>query len=123
VCHLEAALSCRHRAGERAALVTEQFRLDESGWKGRTIYPNEWLVTPRTSLVHGPGEQLLARASLAKDDDRRVGRSHLLHTSKGDTQGGTVADDVFELTRVPVGGGDVASRRRHCLREIRFGAS
>src|SRR4051812_38613200 len=65
---LEDALPGRDGAGERAALVPEQIRLDEVGRHGGAVEHDEGLRRPRPLLVERFGEQLLARAGLSLDD-------------------------------------------------------
>ena len=70
---LEDACARRDRAGERAALVTEQLRLDEARRDGRAVEDDERLARARPRLVERLGEHLFARAGLAFD--RRRARS------------------------------------------------
>src|SRR6266849_4241362 len=65
---LELAAPPRHRAGERAALVTEQLGLDQLLGDGRAVDLDEGPVAPRGERVDGAGHQLLARAVLALDE-------------------------------------------------------
>jgi hypothetical protein len=53
--------------------VTEQIRLHEAARNGRTVEDNEGPCGARSLLVDRFGEQLLARPSLALDDDRDLG--------------------------------------------------
>jgi hypothetical protein len=57
---------------ERAALVAEQLRLDEFRGDGRAVDADEGEVGARAPEVKGGGDQLLARAGLALDEDGGV---------------------------------------------------
>ena len=61
------------RAGERAALVTEQLALEQRLGQRRAVEAQERLRRARRAPVHGLGEHLLADAGLAEDQhaDRR----------------------------------------------------
>ena len=50
--------------------------------------------------MHGPREQLFARAGLAEDQHRGIGRRHFQQAAEGDAQRGRIADDVFEVVGV-----------------------
>jgi hypothetical protein len=64
------------RAGEGAALVTEQLRLDQGFRDGGRVDGHEGLLPAGPQAVNGTGDQLLARAALARDEHRRVGARH-----------------------------------------------
>ena len=97
---LEAALPHRHRAGERAALVAEQLALDQRRRQRRAVHAHERVTAAAAPAVHRAREQLLARAGLAEDHDRGVGRRHLEHPVECDAQRRRIADDVFEVVGV-----------------------
>src|SRR6185295_1902845 len=65
------------RAGEGAALVTEQLRLDQGLGDGGRVDGHERLLPPGTLAMDGTGDQFLAGAALARDEDRRIGARHL----------------------------------------------
>ena len=71
---LEHARAGRDRAGERAALVTEQLALDERRRDRAAIEHDERLAAPARARVERARDELLAGAGLAIDDDRRLGR-------------------------------------------------
>src|SRR5262249_31302648 len=68
---LEVAPTFTDRPGEAALDVTEELSLEELGRNGRHVDCDERLIAPRTQGVGRPGEQLLARARLAADEDRQ----------------------------------------------------
>src|SRR4030095_4856477 len=65
------------RAGEGAALMTEQLRLDQGLRDGGRVDGHERPLPPGPLAVDGTGDQLLARAALARDEDRRVRARYL----------------------------------------------
>ena len=73
-------------AGEGALLVAEQLALQQRLGDGGAVDRQERLVGPAAVLVEGAGDQLLAGAALAEDQDVDVlrgdpadGLAHLLH--------------------------------------------
>src|SRR5690606_25434935 len=58
-----------HRTGERAALVSEQLAFQELLGNGRAVDRDEPAVLARALRVQGAGNELLARAALAQDQD------------------------------------------------------
>ena len=55
---------------ERAALVTEQFRLDQRGWESGAIDGDEGLVAAGAGGVQVAGKGVLADAGFTGDQDR-----------------------------------------------------
>ena len=68
----EAARLVGASVGEGAGLVAEQFRFQQGVGKGRTIDGDEGLVAARGKIVDRPGEEFLARAAGALDQDGAV---------------------------------------------------
>src|SRR5205085_5002660 len=62
------------RAGERARLVAEQLRFQKRLLKRRAVQINERAFAAWTQTVDSLRDQLLARARLARDENRRVRR-------------------------------------------------
>src|SRR5262249_687870 len=58
--------------GERAALVAEELRLQQSLGDGGAVDVDEGPVAARSGLVDGAREEALARAGLAEDQERRL---------------------------------------------------
>ena len=53
-------------------------------------------VLPRTTVVYGPGHQLLAGTGLSQDQDIGLGRCHQLDLLQRSTQGIAIADNLAE---------------------------
>src|SRR5690242_9332803 len=66
---LKGALARRRRSGERAAGVAEQRARDELARDGPAVHRNERAAPDERPLVDGPGDELLADAGLALDED------------------------------------------------------
>ena len=75
---LEFANAPRHRAGEGAFLVTEQFALEQLLGNGGAIDGDERLVLALGFLVNVARQHFLADAALAGDHDRGFGRGDLI---------------------------------------------
>ncbi len=71
---LEDALALRRRAGERAALVTEELRLDEVRRDRGAVEDDERSLRARALVVDRLGEDLLAGPRRPLDHDRHVAR-------------------------------------------------
>ena len=69
---LEPSRLARGGAGERPLLVAEQLRFEQVFRDRRAVDGDERAVGPRAEHVQRAREQLLARAALAFDQDRRV---------------------------------------------------
>ena len=69
---LERAPLALTRAGEGAALVAEELALEQVSGIGRAVDGHERPVAAAGWLVDGRGDELLAGAALARDEDRRV---------------------------------------------------
>ena len=61
---------------EGAALVAEQLGLEQLARNGPAVDLDDRTVDARTALVDGVGDQFLARAVLAANQDRGIGRRH-----------------------------------------------
>ena len=64
------------RAGERALLVAKQFRLDQVLRQGRAVDLDERALRPAAAHVNGVGDQFLADAVLAVDQDIGIALGH-----------------------------------------------
>ena len=73
--HLEQALLARHGAGVGPLLVAEELRLEEVAVEARAVHVDERLVGAGTVAVQPAGEDALAGAGLALDQDRAA-RGH-----------------------------------------------
>ena len=72
--HLEAALAVDAGVGERAAHVAEHLALEQRRRHAAEVHLDERLADAPAVAVDGLGDQLLAGAALAGDQDRGVGR-------------------------------------------------
>ena len=61
------------RAGKRALLVAEQFRLDQFARDGRHVDRHERTVAPPAVVVQRARDQLLAGARFAGNEYRQIG--------------------------------------------------
>jgi hypothetical protein len=93
---LEHALAQRYRAGERAALVTEQVGLHELRRSRRAIEHHERPARARAELMDRLGEHLLAGAGLAFDHHRNVRRRQPLDQRIQPAHRGTRAQHAAE---------------------------
>ena len=59
------------RIGERSPLEPEQFGFHERVGNRRTVHVDERRLGPRAASMHELGEEALARASFAEQQDRR----------------------------------------------------
>ena len=84
----------RQRAGERALFPAEQLAFDQSGRNRRAVHPDHRARVAGAELVDLRRKQFLARAGLPDEQDRRVGRRHLLDLLEDAPHGGTLSDDV-----------------------------
>ena len=76
-------------AGERTLLEPEQFALEELGRKSCAVHLDERLIAPVRELEERARYELLARTTLAADEDRNVGIGDLL-------------DDVADLAHLRI---------------------
>ncbi len=98
---LEPAERALQRAGEGPALVAEQLALDERGGQGGAVDRDDRPVAAAAAVVEGEGDEVLSGARLAEEEDRRVGRGHLLDLAQHAAEGGAAADDRLEAVHVP----------------------
>ena len=73
----EAAGAVGIGAGERAALVAEQFAFGELGGEHRAVEADEWAGSAAAQRVNRLGDELLAGAALAADQHCFVGGGDL----------------------------------------------
>ena len=67
---LEAPGLARHRAGERASLVSEELAFEQVRRDGGTVDADERPVLAGVILMQSPGDQFFARPAFAGDQDR-----------------------------------------------------
>ena len=88
------------RAGERALLVAEQLRLDQVLRDRRAVDLDERALGALAVVVDRVGDQLLAGAVLALDQDVGVAAGHALHQLEHLVHLLALADDVAEAELV-----------------------
>src|SRR5262249_43683799 len=76
---LEAPHFAAEGASEGPLFVPEELTLDQRGWDGGAVDLDQGSLLTRTAVMNGPCDQLFARARFAQDEDRGLGRRHLLH--------------------------------------------
>jgi len=76
---LEHPGALRDRAGEGPALMAEHLGFEQLGGDRAAVDRDERTIGPRAGRMDGAGDELLARAALARDQDRGVGDRHLQH--------------------------------------------
>jgi hypothetical protein len=116
---LELARDSRRRAGEGAALVPEQFRLDQFARDRRHVERDERRAAARAQLVDRLRDQLLAGSRFARDQHGQVVRDdagdhpiHFLHRRRAADQRGAAADVGFgEFGRLALPPRDRAAHR------------
>ena len=87
-------------AGVGPLLPPEQLALDQSLRNGGAVHPDHRAAGPRAPVVDGRRDQLLARAGLAEEQNRRAGRRHLLDLLQDPAHDEALARD---LPRSPAG--------------------
>src|SRR5688572_3231374 len=90
----EAAVAPGQRAGERAALVAEQLALEQSLGERGAVQLDEGARGPRTLLVDGLGNELLAGATLTGDEYGRPRWRDLIDHLEQALHLRAIADDV-----------------------------
>src|ERR1017187_1553539 len=93
----EFALAARRGAREGSLLVAEELGLEERLGEGRARHRDERLVVARAFGVDGPGEELLPRAALAEDEDRRRAARRGARDLERALHRGGLRDEVVEL--------------------------
>ena len=99
VSQLELPLFPLMGAREGAPLVTEEFGFNERVRDGSGIHGDEWHVAPRSLAVDGVGDELLARAALPGDQDRRRRARDLGDQAEEGLHRRVLAHDPVEVTR------------------------
>src|SRR5690606_2034441 len=87
------------RAAEGPLLVAEDLALDERLGQGADVGRHERALATAAQVVDGAGDQLLARAALALDQDGQVGVGDLPEAGEDLADCGALADDPRELAR------------------------
>jgi hypothetical protein len=95
--HFEQAFLGRDRRSERALDVAEERRLQQLRRHGAGVDGHEGLVAARRVGVDGLGDNLLARAALALNQNRRPAGRHLRHQVEDAQHDFALAHDVGEV--------------------------
>src|SRR5262245_3029181 len=98
--HLEEAFLVHRRAGERAFLVAKQLGLDEILWNGGAVDLDERALRALAVVVDGVGDQLLAGAVLALNEDVCLARRHAFNQLEELLHLLALADHVLELVAI-----------------------
>ena len=93
---LEAPDLVGHGAGEGAAHVPEQLRLEKRFGQGGAVELDERLVAARRQVVDGPGEKPLPGPALPEDQNGGVGVAHRLDQVEDLHQARRLPDDFTE---------------------------
>jgi len=93
---LEASESGFGGAGEGALGVAEELALEDALGQGAAVEGDEAALAPPAVVVEGAGDELLACAALAVDEDGGVGGGDLAECVEGAEHAGVVADDALE---------------------------
>ena len=100
-------------AGERTALVAEDFVLEQRLGNSGAVDGNERMPAAAAEVVDGLGDELFAGAGLSVDEHRRRRRGSLLDDAIHLAQGRRIADHFSETAMVlelPAQAGDIAQR-------------
>jgi hypothetical protein len=89
--------------GEGAAHVAEELALEQRRGHGRAVDGEEGPRAPRALLVEGPGDELLARAALARDQHRRAAVGHAGHQVEDPLHRRALAEEPAEVLRIDDG--------------------
>src|ERR1035438_6297335 len=96
VCQLKAADTLGNGAGEGAFFVAEHLTLQQAGGNGGAVELDEGALAARAQVVDGTGEEFLAGAGFAVDEDRGIGGRDGFHLLQDSIQGAAAADDFLE---------------------------
>ena len=92
----EASLALRHRAGECAFLMAEQFAFQQRLRQGRAVEFDEAAARTRRVVMDGVGDQFLAGTGLAAYQHGGVPLRHQPHLFEDAAHGLGMADDIVE---------------------------
>ena len=98
---LQAADLAAGRAGKRAPLVSEELAFDQRCRKRRQVQAHERPIAARAEVVDGAREHLFARAGLATNQDRGIGRRHGFDGPQHALERRALADDAAEIVVQP----------------------
>src|SRR5665213_2017750 len=88
-------------AGEGPTLMTKKLGLKQAGRYRGAINLDECAIAPRTEVMYGASDQLLAGARFALDEDRRIRGSDGLHLLQQRLQRAAFADNLLKVVFGP----------------------
>ena len=91
----KASGASRDRPGEGASFVAEQLGLEQRVGEGGAVDRDERFAVARAAVVERAGDQLLAGAGLAEEQDRRVARRDRVEAVHHPAHDGRATDDLF----------------------------
>src|SRR5262245_28783141 len=94
--HLEASDSPLDGSRESALLMAEQFAFQQAARDRGAVELHQRTLTAGAQVVNGAGDQFLAGARLALNEDDRIGRGDGFDRLQGSFQSLTVTDDLCE---------------------------
>ena len=100
---LEPAFTPRRRAGERPLLVSEELRVDELRGDGAAVDAAERPAAERRVLVDGAGNDLLAGARFAEEQDRSAAPRYDARAGHHRGESGVAANQpIFSCPQVSI---------------------
>src|SRR5215471_6681738 len=93
--HFETANFLRDCSSKRTLLVSKEFALQQVEGDGSAIQLYERASAASAGVMNGSGDQLFARACLAKDQHSGIGGCHPFHFCECHFECGAVAYDLF----------------------------
>jgi hypothetical protein len=80
-----------------AALVAEKLGFEKAARDGSAVDFDESALASRAKIVNGAGDELLARAGFAGDENGGAGRSHDFDLRECALERRAVTDDFFKI--------------------------
>ena len=116
-----------NRAREAAAAMAEQLAVGQLARSAGAVVGQEHTAAPRRAGVNGAGDEILAGAAFAGDENREVVALHALNLLGDTLHGGAGADEAGQqrlqrtlddaagrLDRAVAGGAQIESLAQHC---------
>ena len=94
---LEATNFLADGAGESAAFVAEEFGFEKTTGNGGAIDFDEGAIAARAEIVDGAGEEFLAGAGFAEEQDGGAGGGGKFDLGEGALERGTLANDFLKI--------------------------
>src|SRR6476646_6702958 len=77
--------------------MAEKFRFEKPSGNSGAVYFDKRSLAARAEIVNGAGDELLARAGFAGNEDSGTRRGDKLHLGEGALERGAVTDDFLEI--------------------------